>query len=177
VGALDRANTATFREKRYNIANPAMTVSFVSFIGKHNEPLFCYTQEEDSAEALHLQMIANSALDLVEERIEDSKSSKSSLDPFFDQLFAVDDYRVFGYLSNTKIKTIVVCSAYGDYAADSPRQSGNGQSMRELVLHLYSLYVRDMQNSLHTVSDVCSSSGFTSKVQQCVRLFQSGTKK
>jgi len=153
-----------------------MAISFVSFIGKHNEPLFNYTQEEDSAEALHLQMIANSALDLVEERIEDSKGSKSTLDPFLGQLFAIDDYRVFGYLSNTKIKTIVVCSAFGDYAADSPRQSGNGQSLRELVLHLYSMYVRDMQNSLQVVTEVCGSSGFSAKVQHSVRLFQSGNK-
>ena len=153
-----------------------MAISLVSFIGKHNEPLLTYTQEDDGAEALHLQMIANSALDFVEERVEDSKSSKSTLDPFLGQLFAIDDYRVFGYLSNTKIKIIVVCSAFGDYTSDSPRQSGNGQSLRELVLHLYSLYVRDMQNSLHRVTDVCSNSGFTAKVKQTVRLFQSGNK-
>ena len=40
----------------------------VAFVGKLNEPLYFYS-EEDTAEALNLQMIIYGALDVVEEKI------------------------------------------------------------------------------------------------------------
>lgn len=39
----------------------------VAFIGKKNEPLYFFT-EEDTAEALNLQMIIYGSLDVVEEK-------------------------------------------------------------------------------------------------------------
>ena len=39
----------------------------VAFVGKVNEPLFFYS-EEDIAEALNLQMISYGSLDVIEER-------------------------------------------------------------------------------------------------------------
>jgi hypothetical protein len=165
-----------------------MTVSFIAFIGKQNEPIFSFTPEEDAAEALHLQMIAHSALDIVEERVEDAKAARledskaatTSLEPFLGQLFTVDDYRVYGFLSNTKIKAIVIFNQFSDYAADSPRVTAggtSGQSLREFVLNLYSIYVKDMQNPLQKIEDVCTSERFRSKILQCVRAYQAGGKK
>ena len=40
----------------------------VAFVGKSNEPLYFYS-EEDAAEALNLQMIVYGSLDVVEEKI------------------------------------------------------------------------------------------------------------
>ena len=156
-----------------------MVISFVTYVGKNNETIFNYVQEDDNAEAIiHLQMIANGALDLVEERIEETRGSKSApLDQFLGLLYNVDNFRVFGYVSNTKVKIIVVCPAQGDYAADSPRQPGNGQNIRELLLQLYSLYIRDIQNSLQPVNEVCCSSSFLAKVKQCVNSFQTTNSK
>lgn len=39
----------------------------VAFVGKENEPLYFFT-EEDTAEALNLQMITYGSLDVIEER-------------------------------------------------------------------------------------------------------------
>ena len=39
----------------------------VAFIGKQNEPLYFYC-EEDYAELIHVQMIAHSSLDIIEEK-------------------------------------------------------------------------------------------------------------
>ena len=39
----------------------------VAFIGKQNEPLYFYCEEE-YAELMHVQMIAHSSLDIVEEK-------------------------------------------------------------------------------------------------------------
>jgi hypothetical protein len=44
-----------------------MAVNCVAYMGKFNEPLFFYSKE-DISESVHLQMIAHSCLDVVEER-------------------------------------------------------------------------------------------------------------
>lgn len=45
----------------------SQSIIAVAFVGKKNEPLYFYT-EEDAAEALNLQMIIYGSLDAVEEK-------------------------------------------------------------------------------------------------------------
>jgi hypothetical protein len=148
----------------------AMPVNFVAFVGKDNQPLFTYCLEEDESEALHLEMITNSALDIMEEAMEDVEGFQS----FMGRLLVVDAYHVFGLMSNTKIKTLIVCSGMGDYAPESPRSTGNGQSLKDLVLGLYSLYVKDLQNPLQNIDNVCTSSAFKGSIHSVVQAFSSG---
>ncbi len=44
-----------------------MSILLVALVGKLNEPLYIYCKEEAS-ENLHLQLIAHSALDVIEEK-------------------------------------------------------------------------------------------------------------
>lgn len=44
-----------------------MTIYCVAFIGKSNEPLYFYCNE-DTSEYLHLQMMTHSSLDVIEQR-------------------------------------------------------------------------------------------------------------
>ena len=147
-----------------------MPINLVCFVGKSNGPLFHFTDEEQ-AESLNLQMIANSSLDIMEERMEDSKQG-TTLELFMGQLLSVDDYKVYGYLSNTKIKTIVICSNMGDYAADSPRPGSNGMTLKEFTLQMYSLYVKDCQNPFQSIDESCNSKSFKVQVQQMCKNFR-----
>jgi hypothetical protein len=45
-----------------------MSILSVALIGKQNEPLYFYCKDIETSENLHLQMIAHSALDVVEEK-------------------------------------------------------------------------------------------------------------
>ena len=178
-----------------------MPVNFIAFVGKDNQPVFTYSFEEDEAETLHLQMIANSSLDVIEERVEDSKASSNhnsnnTLELFLGQLLVVDGiYHVYGLISNTKNKLILITSNMGekDYNVDSPRvisnsnsnSNGNGNgnktiqgtanstssSIKDLILLLHSLYVKDLQNPLQLCSDICSSQSFTNKIRDVIRHF------
>ena len=148
-----------------------MPVNFVAFCDKGNKPIFTHSLEEDAAEILHLEMIANSALDIVEERIEDTKSGH--FESFLGELLVVDSHHVFGYFSNTKVKTLIICNSTGDYSPESPRLTGNGQSLRDLLLALYSLFVKDLQNPLQGIENVCTSSTFRSKISNTLKAFSS----
>lgn len=45
-----------------------MSILSVALIGKQNEPLYFYCKDVETSENLHLQMIAHSALDVIEEK-------------------------------------------------------------------------------------------------------------
>lgn len=85
-----------------------MTIFCVALVGKNNEPLY-YFSKEDTAESLHLQMIVHSCLDVIEERRKKATQTSAAFDMYLGQLFPIEDYRTFGYYSNTHNKTIVVC--------------------------------------------------------------------
>lgn len=44
-----------------------MSIVCIAYIGKYNEPLYFYCKE-DAMDLIHLQMIAHSALDIIEEK-------------------------------------------------------------------------------------------------------------
>jgi hypothetical protein len=72
-----------------------MTISCLAFIGKSNEPMFVYTDSDDS-ESLQLHSIVHCALDILEER-KGKKTSNTTTSPtymFLGQLYAVEDFRV-----------------------------------------------------------------------------------
>ena len=54
----------------------------VAFIGKLNEPLYFYS-EEDADEALNLQMIVYGALDVVEEKIKKYVCQQKSINTLY----------------------------------------------------------------------------------------------
>ena len=87
-----------------------MTISCVAFIGKMNDPLYFYSQE-DTAESLHLQMIVQSSLDVMEERRKKASLSSAPFEMSMGQLFPIEDYKTFGCYFNTHNKTIMVCDA------------------------------------------------------------------
>lgn len=53
---------------RITIVVQKMSILSVALIGKQNEPLYFYCKDVETSENLHLQMIAYSALDVVEEK-------------------------------------------------------------------------------------------------------------
>lgn len=70
-----------------------MSISCLAFIGKSNEPMFVYTDSDDS-ESLQLHSIVHCALDILEERKGKKTSTSSSTDMFLGQLYAIEDFRV-----------------------------------------------------------------------------------
>jgi hypothetical protein len=55
------------QSESFRTAKTTMSIVCIALIGKQNEPLYFYCKE-DSSEFIHLQMIAHSALDVIEEK-------------------------------------------------------------------------------------------------------------
>lgn len=131
----------------------------VAIIGKNNEPLY-FTSIGDSNifgyEYLQLQMIAHSSLDIVEEKRKKLTSSKQTMgiDCYLGLLCAIDDYKVFGYYSNTHVKTIVICESL---TADN--------QARDFINTVNSLYITHSLNPFQRAGKPIKSKQFSNTIQ------------
>mmetsp|Transcript_17897 Transcript_17897/g.17966 ORF Transcript_17897/g.17966 Transcript_17897/m.17966 type:complete len:143 (-) Transcript_17897:100-528(-) len=132
-------------------------VHSLAIIGKLNEPLFLHTSRAVSdAESLEFQYLMHNALDIIEEK-RGKKSSTSSLDMYFGQLYPVEDYRIFGYFSNTLTKIIAIC--------DAPSTESD---LREFFQNIYSLYVISVQNPFYEIGMPLPPSRITAKIAHAI---------
>eukprot|EP00833_Pecoramyces_ruminatium_P012670 jgi/Orpsp1_1/1186702/evm.model.d7180000052644.1 len=83
--------------------NTLTKISCVAIIGKMNNPMFIknYTNEVDE---LKFHYLANISCDLIEAKITQSKYN----DSYLGLLYIMEDLAVYGYLTNTKIKIIII---------------------------------------------------------------------
>lgn len=147
--------------------------SLVAIVGKRDEPLFFWTEESED-ESLALKQLSHGALDVIEERMDAVKAdSKSVFDLYMGQLMTSGDYEIFGYISNTRIKVIVICGAMYNTLTDDNSPRNNKQLMRSFMLSIYGFYVAAMMNPLRGLDEPCRGERFASKVEAAARKFSS----
>lgn len=82
-----------------------MGISCIAVIGKDNYPLFINTNTE--ADSLFIQYNIHSALDMVQEKFAKFASADTK-DMFLGLLYPTEDHRIYGYITNTKVKFIIM---------------------------------------------------------------------
>jgi len=95
----------------------------IAVIGKDNGPLLIRTRPNAGPE-LEYHYIVSSALDIVEERVQSSSAkvllpssavpagAEATRELYLGTLTAQEDYKVYGYMTNTRIKFIIVIEEY-----------------------------------------------------------------
>jgi hypothetical protein len=133
----------------------------VSILGKMNEPLFFYS-EEDYEESLHLQMVLHSSLDSIDEKRRKGNLGAVGADMYLGHLLAFDDYKIFGFVSNTQTKALIVCDI------------GSSESgVRESIQLLYNAYIIAIQSPFQETSMPVTSRKFIFNVQQIIQKYNS----
>jgi len=79
-------------------------IAAVAVVSRKNNPLYLKTFVKDGALKFHF--IVHSALDVVEEK--GKKSEK--LTTYLGLLYPTEDYKVYGYITNTGVKMILVAT-------------------------------------------------------------------
>ena len=143
-------------------AVPLPKIVAVSFVGKRNEALFFYSTEEvDPAELLNLQMVVYGALDVVAEKRKRPASSttagSTSDSLYLGNLYCIDDYKVYGFCSNTHIKTILVV----DYTFPE-------SIIKSTINDLNVLYINATQNPFQPIGQPIVSNSFRLTVSSIV---------
>jgi len=128
-------------------------------IGQENNPLFLdtYVASGDPEDALRFSYIVHCALDAVDEKVSAPKRTPGEIaDAFLGLLYPTEDYAVYGFISNTKVKFILVV--------------GNGPAVKEDELRMvfrrfHAAYVDAVSNPFYDVGSPVSSGQFAASVR------------
>ncbi|KXN74488.1 Sedlin [Conidiobolus coronatus NRRL 28638] len=82
----------------------------IGIIGKQNEPLFIHSFNTDINE-LKFHYLIHTSIDLIEEKITNSTNNRiKENEQYLGLLHIVEDFVIYGYVTNTKIKLILIAS-------------------------------------------------------------------
>ena len=160
-----------------------MSIVCVAIIGKENDPLYIRTWLENvdvpaplpgqiaADPSLKFHYHVHTSLDVIEERVNPHRrvvgaalsNAAAAGELYLGQLFSVEEYRLFGYITNTKIKFVVV--VHETAAADI--------SLRQWCRDLHGLYISTLCNPFFQLnSSLNAHPTFDFNVQKHVRNVQ-----
>nr|KAJ3421370.1 Trafficking protein particle complex subunit 2-like protein [Polyrhizophydium stewartii] len=112
------------------MASPAKVVA-LAVIGKNNNPL--YVRNFSTQPDLKFHFIAHTSCDVIEERV---APGTRSFDLYLGLLYVMEDLAVFGYMTNTRIKFVLMVSATDAAIKD--------QEIKAIFRKIHAVYV-DLQ--------------------------------
>ncbi|KAL2641957.1 hypothetical protein R1flu_009544 [Riccia fluitans] len=133
----------------------------VAVVGQQNNPLYIqsFTNGDDT---LKFHYIVHCSLDVIDEKVSNPKKLGVSLnETFLGLLYPTEDYKVFGYLSNTKIKFILVTTDQDLRDAD----------VRNIFRRFHAAYVDAASNPFHVPGKRITSPAFAERVSSIVKSF------
>ena len=123
----------------------------VGVIAKENYPLYirCASNVEDETK---FHFTVHTSLDVIEEKINNAGKTSSAADlreSYLGHLYPAEDYRVYGYVTNTKVKFVVVVEASNTQLRDN--------EVRSMFRRLHNDYKDEMCNSVYNPGDTIKS--------------------
>ncbi|CAN0878823.1 Trafficking protein particle complex subunit 2-like protein [Linum grandiflorum] len=146
----------------------------VAVVGHQNNPLYIqsFTEADD---ALKLHHIVHCSLDVVDERVNNPKKSGPTLnETFLGLLYPTENYKVYGYLTNTKVKFILVTTDLDVRDVDVRNVSAVVADCR-IWIHFFrrfhAAYVDAVSNPFHVPGKKITSRTFAERVSNIVKSF------
>jgi hypothetical protein len=137
-----------------------MSIDCVAIIGDNNCPLYLATYSKlDSADLQHrFQLIVYSSLDIIDAWVKNRKSgnldNNSGDSQFVGYLCSIEHFKVFGYVTNTSLKFLVVVKD----EVDSLRLPF--EQVRNFFVSLHDLYVEALYNPFYKIGMPLTSERF-----------------
>ncbi|XP_065915360.1 trafficking protein particle complex subunit 2-like protein [Dysidea avara] len=132
-----------------------MAIACIAVISKENFPLHIWVPNSRSgAEAdVSLHFLVHTCIDVVEEKV--SQVSSKVGDPrehYLGLLYPSENYKIYGYATNSRMKLIIVTENYGSQTRD--------QEMKQLFKMLHAAYVKMFSNPFYTPGQRITSKWF-----------------
>lgn len=133
-----------------------MTIAAIGIVGKDNKPLLLRTKydyleegKKDETERLKLIIMLHSCLDLMDDRQSHHPTSQHR-DPFLGLLTQLENYKVYGLLSTTKTKVLLIISV----SSTSLRET----DVKGLLKQIHTFYIEGTTcNPFHIPGEKISS--------------------
>ncbi|CAD5110729.1 DgyrCDS99 [Dimorphilus gyrociliatus] len=130
----------------------------VAVISKENSPLFIKTNSNENE--LNFHFTVHTSLDVVEEKISPGAGANKNNDTrelYLGLLYPTEDYRVYGYVTNTKIKFVIVVESSNTTLRDN--------EIRSMFRKLHSAYVDMVCNPFYEPGQTINSKSFDTIVK------------
>lgn len=135
-----------------------MRIVCVAVVGKANNPLFIKSFEP-YVDPLKFHYIVHTSLDIVEEKVAPIPGSKKSTELYLGLLCPTEDYKVYGYITNTKNKLIVVVD-------DSDIKE---HEIKTLFRHFHSVFTDAVCNPFYIMDQKMTSKKFEHAITTFVK--------
>ncbi|ESN95910.1 hypothetical protein HELRODRAFT_126817, partial [Helobdella robusta] len=114
-----------------------------------NYPLYFKTIHED--DDLNFFYTVHTSLDVIEERmtVNVHKNTNEMREPYLGLLYPTEDYRVYGYVTNTKTKFLIL--------VDSGNNNLRDNEIKMMFRQLHNAYVELMSNPFYTPGESITS--------------------
>jgi len=123
----------------------------IAVIAKENYPLFLKTVATENE--LKFYYTVHTSLDVVEEKISSvSKNANDLRELYLGLLYPTEDYKVYGYVTNTKIKFVIV--------VESSNATLRDNEIRNMFRQLHNAYVEMMSNPFYVPCENITSRSF-----------------
>ncbi|XP_064598796.1 trafficking protein particle complex subunit 2-like protein [Liolophura sinensis] len=132
----------------------------VAVIAKENYPLYIKTISTENE--LRFYYTVHTSLDVVEEKISSvGKNSNDLRELYLGLLYPTEDFKVYGYVTNTKVKFVIV--------VETSNTSLRDNEIRSMFRKLHNGYVNLLCNPFYTPGDSISSCSFEKMVSSMMR--------
>ncbi|CAH0552201.1 unnamed protein product [Brassicogethes aeneus] len=128
----------------------------VAIIGKDNSPKFfaCLNPDEE----LSFQYKVLSSLDVVEEKLSAGNKAGSDLrELYLGMLYSLETHKIYGYVTNTKIKFIII--------VDSTNMVLRDNEIRSMFRKIHSEYADIVSNPFYTPGEQICSKPFLNNIR------------
>mmetsp|Transcript_17753 Transcript_17753/g.57404 ORF Transcript_17753/g.57404 Transcript_17753/m.57404 type:complete len:139 (+) Transcript_17753:1744-2160(+) len=134
----------------------------VAVVGQQNNPLYLESFAGDNGEdALRFHYIVHCALDVIEEKVAaPSKGAASLNETYLGLLYPTEDFNVYGYMSNTRVKFVMVLDDAEVKDAD----------VRMVFRRFHSAYVDAVCNPFHTPGQRLVSKNFDARIRAALQI-------
>ncbi|RUP51281.1 trafficking protein particle complex 2 [Jimgerdemannia flammicorona] len=116
--------------------NMNIDVNCIAVIGKQNNPLYIKNFSTTHPD-LKYHYIAHTSIDVIEERVTQIKTP----DVYLGLLYAMEDLAVYGYMTNTRVKFIIVVSVPDAVIKDA--------DMKNLFRRVHTAYIMQVCNPFY----------------------------
>ncbi|XP_012217184.2 trafficking protein particle complex subunit 2-like protein isoform X2 [Linepithema humile] len=155
--AFDKNKAETDPEKINKMINHESTkmAACVAVIGKDNSPKYIKCADEASALQFHYKV--HTSIDIIEEKLNvGNKTTVDIRDLYLGLLFATEEYKIYGYATNTKIKFVIVLQ--------SSNVSLRDNEVKMIFKKLHAAYSNAVCNPFYIPSDQIISKSFDMSV-------------
>ncbi|XP_014483956.1 PREDICTED: trafficking protein particle complex subunit 2-like protein isoform X1 [Dinoponera quadriceps] len=161
--AFDKNRAETDPEKIDNMIGheSEKMVACVAVIGKDNSPKYIKCADEASALQFHYKV--HTSIDIIEEKLSvGNKTAVDTRDLYLGLLFATEEYKIYGYATNTKIKFVIVLQ--------SSNVSLRENDVKMTFKKLHAAYSNAVCNPFYIPGDQINSKSFDTSVMEIMNV-------